>query len=535
MKRALLLLSLLAAVSAHAADKHAKADQPAAHETKKKPAPAHFFEPKSQQSTGSVTVEGQKIEYRAVAGTVVVHPKGWDDVPPLPDSDAGKNEAKSPSAVASMFYVAYFAKDAGPNRPITFLYNGGPGSATVWLHMGAFGPRRVVTADDTHTPAAPYRVVDNDWSLLDATDLVFVDAPGAGFSRIAGQGASDAFYGVDQDAHAFASFVEQFLSGYGRWNSPKYVFGESYGTTRSAVLADVLATRHAIDLNGVILLSQILNFDLSPDGPNHNPSVDLPYVLALPTYAATAWYHDRIPGKKPELDALLEEVETFAETDYAHALAQGTSLPVAERDALADKLHGYTGLPVAYLQRANLRIDGGEFEKTLEGDADTTVGRLDTRFTGPSLDPLSQRAQYDPEMSAIGAAYITAFNDYARKTLHYGDDTSYRLFAPIDHWDMSHHGHERLPNVMPDLADAMKRDPGLRVPLNAGYYDLATPFYGGVYEMRHLAIPRKLAGNISMHFYRSGHMVYAHEPSLKALHDNVAAFIRGTGDATGKP
>jgi carboxypeptidase C (cathepsin A) len=230
------------------------------------------FTAEQQSSKGTVTIGGRRIDYEAVAGTLVVHPKGWDDVPQNADP-----EAKEPPAEASMFYVAYFAAgDRKTPRPITFFYNGGPGSATVWLHMGAFGPKRIVTANDTHTPAAPYSIVNNDRSLLDVSDLVFVDAPGTGFSRIAGKDREKAFYGVDQDAYAFADFITQFLSKHARWNSPKYIFGESYGTTRSAALANLLQTEHSVDLNGVILLSQILMFDGSADGPESNPGIDVP-------------------------------------------------------------------------------------------------------------------------------------------------------------------------------------------------------------------------------------------------------------------
>src|SRR5690348_5892399 len=252
-------------------------------ESKAEAAKTEKFKPEQQESKGSVTVGGHLINYDAYAGTLVVHPKGWDDVP----QNAEKDEKTNP-AEASMFYVAYIKSDEkGTARPVTFIYNGGPGSSTVWLHMGAFGPKRVVTADNTHTPAAPYPVVNNNFSLLDASDLVFVDAPGTGFSRIAGKDRQKAFYGVDADAHAFADFIVQFLAKYGRWNSPKYLFGESYGTTRSAVLANVLETEKSLDLNGVILLSQILNFDASADAPQFNPGVDLPYELVLPTYAAS--------------------------------------------------------------------------------------------------------------------------------------------------------------------------------------------------------------------------------------------------------
>ncbi len=511
------------------------------------PAKIEHVKPEEQTSEGSVTVAGSRIDYRAVAGTLVVHPKGWDDAAKITDQDQAKEDqqnrnrpegppgGQNPTAEASMFYVAYFAKGGAPEaRPVTFLFNGGPGSSTVWLHMGAFGPKRVVTADDTHSPAAPYAIADNDQSLLDASDLVFVDAPGTGFSRISGKDKEKAFYGVDADAHAFAEFITAFLSKYSRWNSPKYLFGESYGTTRSAALINLLETDRHVDFNGVILLSQILNFDLSADGPQFNPGVDLPYQLALPSYAATAWYHHKLPGTPKDLPVLLEEVEHFAMTDYPLALQAGAGLDPAQRDAVAAKLHDYTGLPLEYIKKADLRINGGEFEKNLQDDSDTTTGRLDTRFSGPTMDPMSKAADYDPQVAAIASAYVSAFNDYVRNALKYGDDKVYKpMISLATTWNYQHQPPNffrplRHANVMPDLAWAMKYNPNLKVQLNAGYFDLATPFYEGVYEMRQLPMPAKLQANIEYKFYQSGHMVYAHEAALKELHDNVAAFIRGT-------
>ncbi len=495
------------------------------------------FKPEQQASKGSVTVGGNLINYDAFAGTLVVHPKDWDDVPQNRDKDD-----KSQPPEASMFYVAYFKSDnKGAPRPVTFLYNGGPGSSTVWLHMGAFGPKRVVTLDDSHTPAAPYPVVNNDYSLLDVSDLVFVDAPGTGFSRISGKDREKAFYGVDQDAKAFADFIVQFLAKYGRWNSPKYMFGESYGTTRSAVLSNVLETERDVDFNGVILLSQILNFDFSADAPQFNPGVDLPYQLALPTYAASAWYHHKLPDAPQKLAPLLADVEHFAMTDYAQALGAGAALAPEQRHAIAAKLHQYTGLPVDYIEKADLRINAGEFEKNLQDESNMTTGRLDTRFSGPTFDPLSKEAEYDPQSAAISSAYVSAFNDYVRKELKFGENREYK--PEIDIWKSWNALHQApgaplaLPqaaNVMPDLAIAMKYNPDLKVLLNAGYFDLATPFYEGVYEMQHLPIPAKLQANIEFQFYESGHMVYAHEASLKALHDNVAAFILKTQNSKTK-
>jgi len=509
--------------------------------------PRPHFKPESSNTSGTVTVEGNRVDYLAVAGTIVVHPKGWDDAAPAEDQKSKENEeskndddkeSKNPTAEASMFYVAYTKQNMeADKRPIMFLFNGGPGSSTVWLHMGAFGPRRVITADNSHTPAAPYQVVNNDFSLLDASDLVFVDAPGTGFSRIAGKNKEKEFYGVDQDAHAFAEFMVAYLSKYGRWNSPKYLFGESYGTPRSAVLANLLERDYKLDLNGVMLLSQILNFDLSVDEPENNPGIDLPYVVALPTYAASAWYHHKLPAPNApaELESFLKEVEDFAMKDYAHALAQGTTLSKPERQAIAEKLHQYTGLPVSYILKANLRIDGGEFEKNLQDEADATVGRLDTRFSGPTMDPLSKEAEYDPQAAAISSAYVSAFNDYVRKTLKFGQEKMYRAQADLwKTWDFKHQppGADRplqqATNTMPDLATAMKYNPDLRIFLTGGYFDLATPFYEGWYEMHQLRIPERLQDHIEYHYYQSGHMVYAHQESLKALHDDAAKFIQST-------
>ncbi len=479
---------------------------------------------------GSVTIGGHPIRYEAEAGVMVVHigdPMDEDAPPPGPGGEA----AAQPPA-ASMSYVAYFkGEHEDPRRPITFLYNGGPGSSTIWLHMGAFGPVRVVVSGDRHVPSAPYEVVNNEYSLLDASDLVFVDAPGTGFGHLRGKDKEKAFWGVDQDAHAFANFIVQFLSAHDRWNSPKFLFGESYGTTRSAALINVLENDKSIDFNGVILLSQILNFDDSIDAPQFNPGVDLPYELALPSYAATAWYHHKLPGAPAKLDELLPAVEQFALGAYAQALDAGNALGADRKAAIAQQLHDYTGLPVAYLEQADLRINGGEFEKTLLGP-DTTTGRLDARFAGPTLDPMSKEAGYDPQSSAIASAYVSAFNDYVRTRLKFGDAMIYK--PEIDLWKTWDYTHQppgapaKLPgptNVMPDLAAAMQQDPDLKIQLNGGYYDLATPFFAAMFEMQHLPMQASLEKNIEMHFYPSGHMVYVYEPALKALHANVAAFI----------
>ena len=498
--------------------------------------------PADVTTQGEVTASGEHIAYNAVAGTITVGATDIQDAQlgmdgkPQADSQlllAAPKEAKDADPTARMFYVAYFKKDAkAEERPITFFYNGGPGSSTVWLHMGSLGPKHVVTDTDTHLPAAPYKLVDNVNSLLDVSDLVFIDMPGTGFGRLLGKEPEKAFWGIDEDANAFARFIVRFTTKYNRWNSPKFIFGESYGTTRSAVLADILENGKSMDINGVILLSQIFNFTTDIDNPSGNPGVDLPYELALPTYAATAWYHKKLPTQPAALEPFLKDVEEFTRGAYAHALAEGTDLGADEKQAVAEKLHEYTGLPVAYLLKANLRVNGGEFEKTLQDDQDLTTGRLDTRFSGPNLNPLSESAEYDPQSSAISSAYVSLFNDYVRRDLKYGEGQTYLPQAQTGmfQWDFKHGGNPVSVNVAPDLAEAMKTNPRLKVMVNGGYYDLATPFFAAEYEQKHLPIPQSLAKNIEYDWYESGHMVYVRDESLKQLHDRVAAFITKTDE-----
>ena len=343
----------------------------------------NFKKPQKSITYNSVTVAGNRINYKAISGTIIL-----------------KNSQDTPTA--SIFYAAYFKEgEKDPSqRPLTFLYNGGPGSSTIWLHMGAFGPQRVYL-EDTSLTKAPYKTVNNDYSLLDASDLVFIDAPGTGFSRIitnemGGAGKPLDFFGTDPDANAFASFIVQFLSEYNRWTSPKYLFGESYGTFRSAALAEVLETNKGINLNGIILLSQTLNIGNSADNPHAEPGNERPYQLALPTYAAAAWYHHKLTHQPEKLEPFLKEVEHFAMTDYALALGKGSMLDSVSFNQIAAKLHDYTGLTIDYIKKANLRIGDQQFAHELLGTEGMVTGRLDSRFSGYAMNRLEEKTNYDP-------------------------------------------------------------------------------------------------------------------------------------------
>ena len=498
---------------------------------------------------GSVTIGGVAVAYRAVAGTITVGATDQQDATLAFDGsllpDAGVKAATDPAEApptARIFYVAYFKKDTADvtRRPVMFIYNGGPGSATMWLHMGTFGPKRIVLPDVEHQVGAPYSVVANQYSLLDASDLVFIDAPGTGFSRTFGKDRGKAFYGIDPDGQAFNHFIRKFLTKYERWNSPKYLFGESYGTPRSAVLA---ADLQGVDLNGIILLSQILAFDNSIDEPNRNPGVDQAYALALPTFAATAWYFHKLPTQAAALRPFLDEVEKYALGDYMTALLKGSELSDGDRQTVAEKLHGYTGLPVDYLLRANLRVNGGEFSKELKLPEGTTIGRLDTRYQGPDVNPMSESTDYDPQSDAITSGWFTAINEYLRKDLKYGMQSVYfangRQGGDFN-WDMHHNapgfgrgfgGDWSGPNVMPDLAFRMKMNPKMKVMLAGGYFDLATPYFEGEFEMHHLPMPGSLESNISYHYYEAGHMIYVKEDVLKQFHSDVESFIHSTESA----
>ena len=468
-------------------------------------------------TASSVTMrDGTRIAYRAEAGTIAVAAR---------------------HAAADMSFVYYAASHAAPDRPLVFLFNGGPGASSVWLHMGAFGPKRVDTPDPASKARPPYGLVANPDCLLDAADLVFVDAPGTGFGHLEGPDAEHAFFGVDEDVGAFADFIDQFLRRSDRRGSPIFLLGESYGTSRAAILADVLEEKRGIDVSGIVLMSQALNFDLVVDHASGNPGVDMPYVLGLPSYTATAWYHGKLPGGRTvPLQERLAAVRSWATATYLPALAAGADLDPARRAEIVARLHDDTGLSEPYIDHANLRIEAGQFLHELGADKGVEYGRLDTRYAGPSMDPLEEEASYDPQSARIAASYSADWNSYARHDLQLAPST--RFVLQIDgvwsRWNWQHvqpNVNEPVPgalNAMGDLAAAMSFNPRLKVMLNSGYYDVATPFAQGLYELGHLPMQAALQANITAVQYPSGHKIFVDRRSLDALHDNVAHFIGKT-------
>jgi len=495
--------------------------------------------PADSVTEGSVTVGGKAIAYKAIAGMLTVGSSDPQDATigldgkPLPDAGVDlPAKADDQPATARMFYTAYFENGANiGTRPIVFFYNGGPGSATMYLRMGSLGPVRIVLPDLEHPSGGPYRVEPNQYSLLDVADIVFIDAPGTGYSRVQGKEAFKAFYGIDQDAAAFDRFIRRFLTKFDRWQSPKFLFGESYGTTRDAVLCAVLQ-RHGVDLNGVVFLSQILSFNNSADGSDGNPGTENGFFLALPSMAATAWYHHRVPGAPAKLEPFLHEVEQFSLGEYASALLQGADLDATKKAAVAAKLEHYTGIPAAIWIKADLRLTGGEYSKWLQDPANITTGRLDSRYEGPAIDPMAADSEYDPFSEASTSTFEAAMNSYAHDTLKFGMDMTYKPSAREAgfNWDMAHRGPGGWPgtytNVMHDLARTMTVNPHMHVLLMGGYFDLGTLYFGATYEMKHLPMAPELEKNISYKFFPTGHMVYVNEEALKELHETTAAFIR---------
>ncbi len=496
---------------------------------------------RSQDSvtSGSVSLAGgSSMTYTAVAGLLTVGSTDQQDATlgldghVLPGRAPASRKPEDQPATARMFYTAYFAHPTKAEaRPIMFFYDGGPGASSRALLLDSFGPVRVASRDLQHPVGGLYTTLNNSSSLLDVADLVFIDAPGTGFGSIEGPDAAASFYGIDQDAAAFTRFVQRFLTRYDRWNAPKYLFGHSYGTIRNAALAFQLA-QDDVDLNGIISVGQWLNNDDFLDSGRANPATDNPYFLALPSYAAIAWFHHTVPNRPAHLEPWLADVERYALGDYASALLAGSELTPAARQSVAARLEGYTGIPAATWLRANLRLSGSEFAKTLLAASGLTIGRLDARYTGPSTDLMASEAEYDPFASATSSALAAAMNSYARSTLKFGADLTYQADADVPDlkWDTYHvttgKPWQGFFNVLPDLARTMTRNPAMHVLVMGGYFDLSTTFFASIYEMRHLALPPALEANIEYEFFPTGHEPYVNDDARHAMHDRIAQFIQ---------
>jgi len=502
MKRLFALFAVLFTLSVAAAADKGDSDNKDAEKTP---------EAKQYVTEHEARVGGKNIEYTVTAGTMLMN-----------------NDKDEPQALVG--FTAYVAKGKNPvERPIMFAYNGGPGSASIWLHMGILGPQRAVVTDAGFSNNGPYRRVNNEYSIIDETDLVMIDPVGTGFAKAVGKAEGKDFWGVDQDIKSVSEFIVKYLTENGRWASPKYILGESYGGMRSGGVAWYLLNNHFVALDGVVLVSPFMEFTSGFAGMG----IDLPHAMFLPTFAATARYHGALDPTPPDLGAFMAEVKDFALNEYAPALLAGNALPDDERRAVLAKLSQYTGLSEEYWDRANLRINENRFTKELMRETGTTVGRVDSRFAGNMINQVGENAVYDPMLSAIGPGYLAAFMDYYQNDLEVEDIGNYTVFGNIFlKWDWSHTQPDLqgfklpFPNTAVDLAYAMRQNPSMRVLVQQGYYDLATPHLATEYFIDHLEIPDELRGNIEYATYEAGHMMYIHEPSMVKYKEDLARFIR---------
>jgi carboxypeptidase C (cathepsin A) len=470
-----------------------------------------------------VEIDGHVVRYTSTTGRMVLRRERLGT-----DERAGRWEGDT--ATAEIFYVAYTRDGAADpaTRPVTFSFNGGPGSSSVWLHLGVLGPRRVPLPHDPAPSPPPYALQDNPWSLLDATDLVFIDPVSTGYSRaVTGEKPTD-FHGLRSDVESVGDFIRLWTTRSGRWASPAFLVGESYGTTRAAGLAEYLQRRHGFYLNGVMLVSSILDFATA----RFEPGNDLPPLLFLPTYAAAAWYHGRLASDLQDrpLREVLDEVEGWALERYATFLVQGDRADATFRDEVRERLARYTGLAPAYLERCDLRIEIQRFCAELLRDEGRTVGRLDARYRGSDRDAAGEHPEQDPSYSAILGAYGGAMNDYVRRELAFESDLPYEVLSSIHAtWRYDEH-QNRYVNVAETLRVAMHGNPHLKVHVANGYYDLATPYFATLHTFAHMALARELRENVTMSYYEAGHMMYVHEPSLETLSRDLRAFVRSAAN-----
>jgi carboxypeptidase C (cathepsin A) len=464
-------------------------------------------EDRSVTTRHSATIGGERVDYTATAGQMVL-----------------REEDGTPKA--TVFYIAYERTDdrrgsEPADRPLTFSFNGGPGSSSVWLHLGTLGPRRVAMTDEGLAPPPPYRLEENPFSLLDVSDLVFIDPVSTGFSRPVPGVEGDEFHGLTEDVESVGQFIRRWVSANGRWASPKFLIGESYGTTRASGLVHHLQDRHGMYFNGVMLISSILNFQTA----RFDVGNDLPYMLFLPTYTATAWYHGQLPAdlQDGDLPAALAEAEEFALGDYARALHRGDDLSADEERQIAQRLARLTGLDVEFVLDVNLRPQIWRFVKELRRDEGVTVGRLDSRFEGHDREDAGDAYEFDPSYAAIQGPYTAMLNAYVRDELGFETTIDYEILGGrIRGWS---NPEGRYVNVAEELRRAMTQNEALRVHVANGYYDLATPYFATAYTFDHLFLPEHLRGNVSMSYYRSGHMMYIRLEDAETLKEELAKFV----------
>lgn len=450
-----------------------------------------------------VTTPGRRIDYTSHTGYLDLK------------NDTGKSIAK--------VFFTYYKKDNedAAKRPITFTFNGGPGSSSVWLHMGALGPRIVYLRDDGTATPPPYKVINNEYSWLDKTDLVFIDPVATGYSRPAPGENPRQFHGYVEDVQSVGSFIRHFLSRYERWGSAKYLAGESYGTTRAAGLSKFLQDNYRIYFNGIFLISPVLNFGTN----DYYVGNDLPRALYIPSYTAAAWYHKKLaPALQADLQKALKESEAFAIGEYATALIKGEWMSDAEKERIAEKMSYYTGLSKEYCLQANLRVEENRFYKELRRKDGLTIGRLDARFTGRDLDDAGETVSFDPSFTNIDGPFTSGLNDYFTKELNFKEDQAYNIFGNVRPWNYNNVQNQFL-NVAESLRDAMTKNPALKVYVGSGYYDFATPYFTAKYDVEHMFLRPEAKKNIKHYFYNSGHMYYINKPDMIQFKKDIDAFF----------
>ena len=464
-------------------------------------------------SKHSIKIGGKTIKYTVTTGTMVMKEETADR----------EKEAEGEKPRAQVFFVAYTKDGVGDTakRPLTFSFNGGPGSSSVWLHLGVLGPRRVLLKDDGDLPKPPYQLKDNEYSILDETDLVFIDPMNTGYTRPVEGVAPKQWHGFKKDIELVGDFIRLYTTRYNRWLSPKFLIGESYGTTRASGLSGYLQERHGMYLNGLMLISVVLDFATI----DFNLNNDLPFIMFLPGYTATAWYHDALKPHRP-LQDWLKEAEEFALGEYAQALLKGDSLTKEERAEIVKRLSYFTGISEQFIERSNLRINDQHYFKELLRERGLTVGRLDSRLIGRDRLGVTEHAEYDPLLTNIMGPYTAAFYDYIRRELKFESDLPYEILSGFVHpWSYKEFENAYV-NVGETLRAAMTYNPYLKVYVANGYYDLGTPYFATEYTFNHLGLDESLRGNVTMGYYEAGHMMYIHIPSLKQMKKDLVAFIK---------